>query len=406
MELWDFRFLLSPDGSARLDQLTDTPITPQNHLALASDLRQEVTPGQAHALLETALLRQRAAEKFSRASQMFFTRPALEQASSEVVSAYRSARYAAAGFRRVADLGCSVGGDALSLAAGAHVIGIDRDRLRLHMARENVGVYGRENRFHPLLADLYDLPPLAVDALFFDPGRRDERGRRLYSVDDYRPPLSLLERWLPAVPHAAVKVSPGIDYTELPAGAEVEFISVSGEVKEAVLWFGALDGGVQRRATLLPAGDSLTSADDTGESVPVQPPGDYLYEPDGAVIRAHLVEALAQRLGAAKIDDDIAYLTANNAQPTPFARCFAVDEALPFHLKRLRHALRRRGVGRVTIKKRGSPLEPETLQRRLRLEGEGHVILFLTHVQGEPYVLIGREHGEGHWPAGDQVEEK
>ncbi|MDX1688573.1 MAG: class I SAM-dependent methyltransferase [Candidatus Promineifilaceae bacterium] len=393
MELRDFHFLLSPEGSERLEQLTETPITPQNHLALASQLRQEVTSGQAHALLETAMLRQRAEEKFSRAAQMFFTRPALEQASSEIVSAHRSARYAAAGFDCVADLGCSVGGDALNLAAGTHVIGVDRDRLRLRMARENVSVYGREDHFQPLLADLRELPPLGVDALFFDPGRRDERGRRLTSVHDYRPPLSLLDGWLPVVPHAGVKVSPGVDYAELPEGAEVEFISASGEVKEAVFWFGALNGGVARRATLLPSGDTLTTADDTGEQVPVTRPGDYLYEPDGAVIRAHLVEALAQRLGAAKIDEEIAYLTADRAQPTPFARCFAVDEAMPFQLKRLRHELRRRGVGRVTVKKRGSPLEPETLQRRLRLEGETHATLFLTHVQGEPYVLIGREYG-------------
>lgn len=393
MELEDFHYLLSPEGSERLDQLTTTRITPQNHLALASELRQVVTPGQAHALLETAMLRQRAGEKFGRASQMFFTRPALEQASAEVVSAHRSARYAAAGFGWVADLGCGVGGDALSLAAGAHVVGVDLSRLRLSMARQNVGTYGRAERFEPLLADLRELPPLAVDALFFDPGRRDERGRRIHSVEDYRPPLSVLNRWLPVVPHAGVKVSPGVDYAALPAGAEVEFISVSGAVKEAVFWFGALNGGAQRRATLLPGGNSISTEDDTGAVVPVEQPGAYLYEPDGAVIRAHLVEALAQRLGAAKIDEKIAYLTADSAQPTPFARCFAVDEVMPFQLKRLRHALRERGVGRVTVKKRGSPLEPETLQRRLRLEGEAHAILFLTHVQGEPHVLIGREHG-------------
>lgn len=391
MELRDFHFLLSPEGSRRLAQLTETVITPQNHLALASELRKEVTAGQAHALLETAMLRQRAREKFNRAHQMFFTRPALEQASSEVVSAYRSARYAAGGFERVADLGCGIGGDALGLADHAHVVGVDRDGVRLSMARENVRAYGHEEHFHPLLADLTELPPLGVDALFFDPGRRDEQGRRLYSVHDYRPPLSLLDRWLHVVPHAGVKISPGVDYGELPADAEVEFISVAGDVKEAVFWFGALDSGVERRATLLLDKDTLTTADDTGERVPVVAPRAYLYEPDGAVIRAHLVEALAQQLGAAKIDEKIAYLTADRAQPTPFARCFAVEEVMPFHLKRLRQTLREQGIGRVTVKKRGSPLEPETLQRRLRLEGEEEAILFLTHVKGEPYVLIGRE---------------
>jgi hypothetical protein len=40
-----------------------------------------------------------------------------------------------------------------------------------------------------------------------------------------------------------------------------------------------------RRATLLPVWQTLTEADDPGRA-PVREPGRYLYEPDGAVIRA------------------------------------------------------------------------------------------------------------------------
>lgn len=390
MELADFHFLLTAKGQRLLAGLTATPITPKDHLVVASGLRQEVTPGQAHALLETALLRQQAEEKFSRAEQMYFTRPALEQASAEVVSHYRAGRFAAAGFRQVVDLACGVGGDALALAAHSRVTGIDRDRLRLAMAGENVGVYGHAARFQAVEADLLALPPLNVDAFFFDPGRRDERGRRLYSVHDYRPPLNLVTRWLPQVPDGAVKISPGVDYGELPPEAEVEFISVDGGVKEAVLWYGELRTGHGRRATLLPGGESLSMADDTGAPVPVTEPGMILYEPDGAVIRAHLVEALAQRLGARKIDDTIAYLTADEMVETAFARAFLVEEVMDFQLKRLRQRLRERNVGRVTVKKRGSPLEPEELQRRLRLEGEEEALIFLTQVKGQPVVLIGQ----------------
>lgn len=387
-----FAFLLTPRGQALLEELTDTPITPQNHLALASGLRKEVSSEEAHALLETALLRQRAAGKFSRASAMYFTRAALEQASHEAVSRYRAQRMARAGLQTVADLGCGIGGDSVSLAEQALVLGLDRDRLRLRMARENVRAYRRTARFQPLLADLRQLPPLPVDAFFCDPGRRDERGRRHYSVHDYNPPLlPLLETWLPRVPRAAVKVSPGIDYDEIPAGAETEFVSVDGQVKEGILWFGDLRRGVQRQATLLPSGATLSDAQKTSAPVPLRRPQAFLYEPDGAVIRAHLVETLAQRLRAAKIDEDIAYLTSKEAMQTPFARCFAIEEALPFQLKRLRKTLRQRGIGRVTVKIRGSPIAPAELQRRLRLDGEQEAIVFLTHVQGEPYALIGRE---------------
>jgi SAM-dependent methyltransferase len=379
-------------GQAYLRRLAAEPITDDNHLAIASRLRQELDPGQTHAVLETALLRQRARDKFSRAAEMYFTRAALEQASSEPVSRYRASRIGRAGYDTVADLGCGVGGDALALAAQHRVLGLDRSWQRLAMARENVRVYGHQRRFQPLLADLNRFPPLPVDAFFADPSRRDARGRRAFAPHDYRPPLnSLLSCWLPRVPHAVVKVSPGIDYAHLPPNAGLEFISLHGEVKEAALWFGDLRDGSQRRATLLPGGDTLSDLDRSDAPVTTSGPLAFLYEPDGAVIRAHLVETLAQRLGAYKIDDDIAYLTARHARQTPFARCFAIEEAMPFHLKRLRARLRALDVGRVTVKKRGSPLSPRELRQRLDLRGERHVIVFLTHVQGAPFILIAEE---------------
>jgi hypothetical protein len=256
------------------------------------------------------------------------------------------------------------------------------------MAQENVAAYGG-TAFHPLQADLEKLTPLDVAAVFADPGRRDERGRRLFSVRQYRPSLDLFLSWRNQVPDMGIKISPGVDYAELPAEAEVEFISVQGEVREGVLWFGRLRRGVERQATLLPSGDVLTS--EGVSDIPILPIAQYLYEPDGAVIRAHLVEQLAGRLDAAKISDDIAYLTADTATPTPFARCFAVEDVLPFQLKRLREYLRQRKIGRVTIKKRGSPLDPDTLRKQLRLKGERHRIIFLTQAKGEPVVIIGVE---------------
>lgn len=390
MQLEDFYYLLSEEGERLLAETAAHPINPDNHLQIAQQLRQRIGPERAHAIIETVVLRQRAAVKFSRAAEMFFTRPALEQASAEIIARYRARRYEAIGIRQVADLGAGIGGDALALAAVADVTGIEWDALRLAMAQENVRVYGHASRFHPIQADLLELAPLPVAAIFADPGRRDEHGRRFYSIHDYQPPLSFINAWRATIPHAGVKISPGVDYAELPAEAEVEFISVEGEVREGVLWFGGLHTGVQRRATLLPGEHSLTSEPNVGE-IAVNRPQAYLYEPDGAVIRAHLVEQLAAQLGANKIDQQIAYLTADQLAATPFARPFAVEDVFPFQLKRLRHYLRDQGIGRVTIKKRGSPLDPDTLRQRLRLSGGGeHRILFLTHVMGEPSVIVGQ----------------
>ena len=389
MNLEELQFLLSATGQQLLGELASEEINPESHLRLAAQLRSKVGAERTHALLETTLLRRRAAEKFSRAGEMYFTRTALEQASAETISVYRARRYASAGFKRVADLGCGIGGDSLALAAGADVTGVEWNPVRLAMAQENVRICGHGERFHPLQADLLELSPFAADAIFADPGRRDENGRRIYSVHNYRPPLQSFERWSKSIPHMGVKVSPGVKYDQLPPDAEVEFISLKGQVREAVLWFGQLRSQPGRRATLLPGEQTMT--DRAEKEVGVAEPGPFLYEPDGAVIRAHLVEQLAYELGAARIDEEIAYLTADEPRPSPFARSYALADSFPFQLKRLRGYLRERGVGRVTIKKRGSPLDPDWLRQQLRLSGDEHRFVFLTRVMGEPFVLIGRE---------------
>ncbi len=388
MNIDDFRFLLTVAGQDLLVQTAKTAITPQNHLQMMMHLRKQIDPVLAQAVVETVVLRQKAAAKFSRAEAMYFTRAALEQASSENISTYRAQRFADAGMKSVVDLGCGIGGDALGLTAVSHVIGIDLDALRLRMAQENVRVYGRNGRFQLLQADIQTLPPFPVDGVFFDPARRDEQGKRIYSVAAYRPPLSMIDSWRQEARGTAVKISPGVNYEEIPVDAEVEFISRNGEVKEGVLWFDDLRTSADRRATLLPDGHTLSQQ--AHDEIALSDVGTYLYEPDGAVIRAHLVEELACQLGATKIDPDIAYLTSDTFMSTPFARCFQVQDAFPFQLKRLRSYLRQHQIGKVTIKKRGSPLEPDWLRGQLRLKGSEQCLLFLTQVKNKATVIIGQ----------------
>jgi hypothetical protein len=182
-----------------------------------------------------------------------------------------------------------------------------------------------------------------------------------------------------------VKVSPGVDLDELrPYEAEIEFISLRGELKEAALWFGPLKTS-SRRATVLPGPYTLSAS---AGSLPLSEPRAYLYEPDPSVLRAGLVATLGSQLGVAQLDPDIAYLTGDILQPTPFARVWAVEDWFPFNLKRLRAELRARRVGSVTVKKRGSPLQPEALIQDLKLKGDQQRIVFLTHLRGRPIVIL------------------
>jgi hypothetical protein len=193
-------------------------------------------------------------------------------------------------------------------------------------------------------------------------------------------------------PAGGVKISPGVDLDEIAGyDCEMEFISERGELKECALWFGPLRSA-RRRATRLAEGAVHSLLPDPAAEAEPPPPGPplaYLYEPDPAVLRAGLVTTLAAQLEARQLDAGMAYLTAPRLRPTPWARAFRIEDALPFQLKRLRERLRALRVGRVTVKKRGSPLEPETLIKQLKLSGPEHRVVFLTHVLGEAWALIG-----------------
>ena len=403
MDIASFDALLSSNGQAVLRAAAALQPCEVDFLKHFQALSRQYPAELARPALEIAILRHKATDKFpaSLAANLYLTREALEQATSYEVAAYRAERYRTQiNPTTVLDLGCSVGSDTMALASVAPTLGIDRDLLRLRMAAVNFETLsklaGEIGQIHPcrfLQANLDDPLPIAVapgTALFFDPARRADQ-RRIFSVDDYQPPLSTIAEWLPRFPALGVKLSPGVDLAEL-AGyqAEVEFISLQGELKECVLWFGALRSA-KRRATLLPSRAQL-STDEPGKmgkpAVRISRPLSYLYEPDPAILRAGLVRLLAEQIDAWQLDPEIAYLTSEQLSPTPFARAWEIETWFPFQLKRLRAYLREQGIGRVTVKKRGSPLEPEALIRSLKLTGDRERVLVLTHWDGKPIVLI------------------
>jgi THUMP domain-like/RNA cap guanine-N2 methyltransferase len=387
------QFITSEEGQTVLTRLQATEtVTGSNQLAVLSRLRKNFTPEIAGGLLEVLLIRQKAA-KFSRLAEMFFTRAAYEQASSETVANYRANRMlqVLGQGAKVADLGCSCGGDLIALAQYFDVIGVDLDPVRLEFARANLAVYGRTATLQPLDINTFD--PIGYSAIFFDPARRTTEGKRIFDVTAYQPPLSIIQKWLKVVPEVAVKVAPGVDYAQLADyDCEVEIISEKGDVKEAVLWFGKLRTIANRRATLLPAEITLTDNPDKAV-IECGEPLQYLYEPDGAVIRAGLVEDLAWQMGnnTRKLDPDIAYLTSQDLIVTPFARAWRILEYQAWNLKKLNHRLQELSIGKIIVKKRGSPVDPQALEKSLKLKGSKQITVVLTHVLGKPVVLLCQE---------------
>ena len=386
-----FRELLTPRGEALLARVS--PYDEERAMATAAALRAEgVDPGLAAAALTQARLRARAATRLGpAAARLFFTAAGLEQATRATVAARHAQRYAGVAAATgtdllVADLCCGLGSDLLALAqAGLRVLGVDRDPLTAAVAAANLSALGLQERASVRVADVTEVALDGVGAVFVDPARRDAGGRTL-APHRWSPPFSFVIGLAGRVPATGAKLAPGIPHDLLPAGAEAEWVSVGGDVVETALWCGPLGTGVRRRATLLPADVTLTG--DGSRRAEPGPVGRYLLEPDGAVVRAGLVAELADLVGGRLLDPTIAYLTTDQEPRTPFGSAYEVTDVLPFGVKRLRALLRERGVGRVTVKKRGTAVTPEQLRPALRLSGDAEATVVLTRVAGEQSVLL------------------
>ena len=388
MDLDAFRWLLTPDGQALLHRASEVyDGQAGDPMKVLDVLRRGASPEHAAAAVTQVELRRRAHAKLGDlAASMYFTPDGLEQSTRLRVAEHRAARVAAAAPSSVLDLGCGIGGDLVAFArAGLTAAGVDRDPLRVAVAAANLDALGLGGAVQVTEATELDLSGFGL--VFADPARRTDRGR-VFDVDAYSPPWSFVERVL-ARP-SCVKVAPGIPHDLVPEGVEAEWVSDEGDVKEAALWSAHLATARRRATVIRPAGlASLTDEDDPGDRS-VRPVGRCLYEPDGAVVRAGLVTAVAAGVEGGLVDEHIAYVTSDQAYSTPFARSFEVLETLPYKEKPLRAALRERGIGRLTIKKRGVDVVPEELRKRLALRGEQEATLVLTRVAGKGTALLVR----------------
>lgn len=410
MDVAGLTALLAPSGWALLDSLP--PYDEAGVLALGERLRAEGhDPALVAAALTQSRLRSHAVTKFGPfAGELLYTADGLEQATRLPVAARHARRFVNAGCSSVADLGCGIGSDALAMAGlGLRVEAVEADPVTAAIATVNLRLASGDASVRHGDATTFPDGSGPVDGAWADPARR-AAGRRIGDPEKWSPPLS----WALALPAAGapvgvravgVKVAPGIDHDLVPYedGWQAEWTSVDGDVVEAVLWHGAAaDPLVRRAADVLvtdpDAPDSVaevarvTDADaPPAEDVGAAEVGDVLYEPDGAVIRAGLVTAVAVAVGGRLIDPSIAFVTADTPAPiTPLARAYEVEAVLPWGLKRLRNYLSARGIGHVVVKRRGSPIDPDELRQALRLSGDASATVVLTRSLGRRVVIVCR----------------
>ncbi|GAA4918505.1 hypothetical protein EV188_101553 [Actinomycetospora succinea] len=361
------------------------PLVRADRLRAVQTLRERLGD-RAAPVLETALLQDRARGRVP--DGWLLTADAAEQATAAPVAAHRAARLAG---RDVHDVTCSVGAELFALRGVAgRLLGSDLDPVRLAMARVNVpGV--------PLVRADALAPPSRDTVLVADPARRTAAGRRTWRPADFAPPLDQLAEVCQRGGHAGterqesthdlvVSTAPGLDVTLAPWAAEVELVSLDGRVREAALWSEGL-ATTSRRATVLSSRGlrfEVTDAED--DTCPVALTGEWIVDPDGAIVRAGLVRQYGARHGLWRLDEHLAYLSGD--APPPGVRAFRVLEHGRYTEKTLRRTLADRGVGRVEILVRGLDVDPNALRPRLKLRGDAEATVVLARLATGPEAYV------------------
>ena len=391
MDRTELQELLSSDGLRLLDSLPRYETT-ADVVKTVDELRKAGhSPGLVAAVLSQSKLRAKAEGKFGPfAARMLFTEAGLEQATRLRVAAMHAGRFQAAGLGRIVDLGSGIGGDALAIAAlDLEVTAVEIDEVTAAIASYNLAPWSNAEVVN---ADAANVDLDGFDGVYLDPARRTsghQNTSRVTNPADYSPSLDFAFAVAGRTP-TGIKLGPGIDRDLIPAEAEAQWISVDRDVVELGLWFGAVARpGIRRSALVIgDHGTAELSSDADSADVETGVLGGYLYEPDGAVIRARLIGDLARRIGATMVSDGIAYLTSDSAVDTPFATRFRIIETLPFDERSLKKELAARGIGSLEIKKRGVDVDPAQLRKKLALKGKRSATLFVTRVAGKHLALL------------------
>lgn len=382
---------MSPEQAVALVEVPEAEIAGAvEHLRAHGSLRTRVWLDRSHpsqlslAILDAAACRLQFSGKFSPSDGWLLTREAAEQATAGSIAAWR-ADYIKQRFSycdQAVELGTGIGGDSVYLSRRFQLTGYEQQAARAILAAANLRRLGGDGA--RVLARRVEPADLEGDLLFVDPARRGQGGRS-FDPEAWDPPLSSL-----LAPHrfrtVVIKTAPGLDLSVLPDGVEAHFLSLSGDLKEAMLVGGDVAAPSRLNAWLWPlnaAAPLYRQGDDRPVPVRAPAPGDYLLNPDPSLIRARGLGGLAEELEAGAVHPRIAYLCGPRPCGSPWATSFEIVDCWPLDWGRLNSALTGSGWSEFEYLGRGVPFEQaEVLTRlkkgrkRMRGQGRGSVIIY------------------------------
>ena len=360
---------------------------------IQQELRKHYSAELVRKAISVYELRTKAKDKFSLSSQMWFDRVSYEQATPEIVAQHKALRFKC---DEILDLCSGMGMDTIAHAKTRDVIAYDVDPLKHHFMQWNAEAYACNRIIKTEVEDVTKID-LMGKWIHIDPDRRssgspqNSRGRSV-RLEDYEPGLEFLQQLTTTAKGGAIKVGPASNFGGKFQHVETELVSVKGECKEATIWFGELATKEQWRATLFPSNnieEKITFAGHPLDHRAMQSPVcTYIYDPDPAVVRAGLVDLVADELSLNRLDDAEEYLTSDEVVMHPAMKTFRVVDVLAYDVKKLKRHMAENNIGILEIKCRHLSVNTDVLRKKLSLKGNQSAALILLKEQGQSKAVL------------------
>ena len=354
-------------------------------LALQRDKYKHLSDEEWRWFLQQVEGRERTADKlptFARIDDWWYpVRLSCEQCSSELTAKYKASLVSG---DKMVDLTAGYGVDTYFLSEQfKHTDYVEQNAELCRIAEHNFSLQNSAISIQNCTAEEFIASAGEYDLIFADPARRDSHGGKVFKLADCTPNIvELLPELLKHGKRILLKLSPMLDISqavkELSAVSwNVHIVAIKNEVKEVLLLSGgngtitAIDLAEQEKTFVFTREEEQDCPAGIGDLSLVI--GNYLYEPNAAILKAGAYKLVAQRFGLQKLDVNTHLYASDQLVENFPGRVWKIDESQESRAK-----------SQANVLTRNYPLTPEQLKKKLHLRDGGTAFVIGCRVNGKP----------------------
>ena len=340
---------------------------------------------------------ERFAPLIERPGYLFPSKARLSQASSCATAAWRGrelAKQVPAG-ARIWDVTGGSGVDTWGLEeAGFRTVVTEPDPELAALHAHNAYILSAAREVHACASEGFT-PSEALDAIYVDPSRLDESGKRVYHPADCFPnALTELPRWHILAPEVWIKLSPMVDPDEaltwFPGTRTLYLLSVGREMKEVLLHVQAERCEHPNRIAIDLQADGSehyhVAINPEASKPSLSAPKTYLYDADAALVAGRAIPSLAADYNLQQLHPESRLLTSDHLHLDFPGRVFHVDSIhAPF---------KGDWPFGASVVVRGYPEKADHIRKRMKLkENAEHYLLATVWGENERGFIAARRLG-------------